>query len=158
MNEIEKRIARTVGLTWSDGAFGIERGLCTGRDVDDILFSELSCETEDSDAVIALHLEEDDNQKREFIDSMAKQFGGSVSDSMRKWIYIVVSALKEEYGADTKNLLDAIERFYADMDYPPELAPFCRYMPSVKGIAGGSEAVIVLRLDSFLRSEAIRFG
>ena len=37
MNEFQKNVARKIGFTWSDGAFGIANGLFTGLDVAEFL-------------------------------------------------------------------------------------------------------------------------
>jgi hypothetical protein len=63
----------------------------------------------------------------------------SSEELRRKWVWLLMSWLYEHQ--DEINVFETIDRLYADLGYPPEMAPFGPYAPAYqsKGGSAGSE-------------------
>ena len=76
--------------------------------------------------------------------------------SVRKWAFLELRAIRERNGEQIGKMLDDVEALYADLNYPPALARFVRYMPATpEDVASGNvgETRMVERLDEFLDKE-----
>jgi hypothetical protein len=72
-------------------------------------------------------------------------------ESKRKWLYLQLKAAYIDR-ARLRDPLGVVEQIYADFDYPPNVAPFVRYMPVRPGDASGLEALI-RRWSDFVDNE-----
>lgn len=157
MTEQERRLAVLIGLDWADARFGIEHGFCTATEFSDIAFSTLSSDSPDKEDVVRLYLAEDEIEKREFVEQVCERKGMSDTDSsIRKWAFLKLHSIRERNENQIGKLLDEVEALYADLNYPPALARFVRYMPAApENIASENlgETRMVERLDEFLDKE-----
>lgn len=84
--------------------------------------------------------------------------GPGSADSLRRWLFLQLSALWEVRGR-LADPLGAVEEVYADFDYPEVMAPFVRYMPAAPGAATGEAAILAAWRDYLEReATALRSG
>jgi hypothetical protein len=153
MTEQERKQAALIGLSWADAKFGIEHGFCTATDFSDIAFPALSGDSPDQEDVVRLYLAEDEAAKRTVVEHVCKRKEPDDELSVRKWIFLELQSIRARNGENIGRTLDEVESLYADLDYPPTLARFVRYMPAApEDIASGNvgENRMVEKLDEFL--------
>ena len=148
--------AALIGLSWADAKFGIDHGFCTATDFSDIAFPTLSGDSPDQEDVVRLYLAEDEAAKRTVVEQVCKRKEPDDELSVRKWIFLELQSIRARNGENIGRTLDEVESLYADLDYPPTLARFVRYMPAApEDIASGNvgENRMVEKLDEFLEKE-----
>lgn len=139
MTEQERKQAALIGLSWADAKFGIEHGFCTATDFSDIAFPALSGASPDQEDVVRLYLAEDEAAKRTVVEHVCKRKEPDDELSVRKWIFLELQSIRARNGENIGRTLDEVESLYADLDYPPTLARFVRYMPAApEDIASGN--------------------
>lgn len=156
MTEQERKQAALIGLSWADAKFGIDHGFCTATDFSDIAFPALSGDSPDQEDVVRLYLAEDEAAKRTVVEQVCKRKEPDDELSVRKWIFLELQSIRARNGENIGRTLDEVESLYADLDYPPTLARFVRYMPAApEDIASGNvgENRMVEKLDEFLEKE-----
>lgn len=78
----------------------------------------------------------------------------SGDDLRSRWLFVALTWLYEHRN-DLLDPLQEVEILYADLDYPPEIAHFVRYMPMV-GPDLGSQAACEARLFDYWRDYLCR--
>ena len=157
MTEQERKLAVLIGLDWADARFGIEHGFCTATEFSGIAFSALSGDSPDQEDVVRLYLAEDEIAKRELVEQVCERKGmRGTESSVRKWAFLELRAIRERNGEQIGKMLDDVEALYADLNYPPALARFVRYMPATpEDVASGNvgEKHLAEKVDEFLEKE-----
>ena len=77
----------------------------------------------------------------------------------RKWAFLIL-AWVYEHRDSFEDPLDLVEKLYADLDYPEQVAPFVRYMPTDEpdlGSRGQNEQRLFQKWAEYLQKEARYF-
>lgn len=132
-------LAEDVPLTAQDLRYGFERGFLKpadvvavaahemGRGADDEVLVALGCLLRDETARVPEVLELLDDPERVH----------DPRESARLWLYLQLKAAYAER-ARLSDPLGIVEEIYADFGYPPDVAPFVRYMPLRPGDEPGA--------------------
>jgi hypothetical protein len=122
-------IAPRVRLTWREVRFGIEAGLFSPPDTIDLAADWLS-RGDESPAILTLASMERDEPVLDAVGGLAEaEEPQDLVEIRRVWAFLVLAWLLE-HRDQYEDPLDLVERVYADLDYPEQVAPFVRYMPS----------------------------
>jgi hypothetical protein len=152
-------IRQRTRLSWSEVKYGIEEGILQPREAIDVAMDALELGAS-SEHVLALASSSADDPLLERVAHLASQeTPGNIRAIQRKWAFLVlawVNKHKNAYG----DPLDIVEKLYADLDYPEELAPLVRYMPSDEPDLGSkelNEQRLLQKWASYLQEEARHF-
>jgi hypothetical protein len=153
-------IRQRAQLTWRDVRFGIEQGLLRGRDVAEVAADQMERGTQD-DVVVELAGASPDEAVQERVQRLASaEQSEDPLDVRRKWAYLALAWIFE-HRAHYPDVLDLVEKVYADLDYPEQVAPFVRYMPSDEPDLGSrerNEQRLISKWADYLRAESVRFA
>lgn len=153
-------IRQRAQLTWSDVQFGVEQGLLQGPDVSGVAADQMERDTHD-DVVVELAGASPDEPVLERVQRLASaEQSEDPSDVRRKWAYLALAWIFE-HRAHYPDALDLVEKVYADLDYPEQVAPFVRYMPSDEPDLGSrerNEQRLISKWADYLRAESVRFA
>ncbi len=153
-------IRQRAQLTWSDVQFGIEQGLLPGQDVAGLAADQMERGTHD-ELVVELAGSAHDEPVLERVQRLASaEQSEDPLDVRRKWAYLALAWIFE-HRAHYPDALDLVEKIYADLDYPEQVAPFVRYMPSDEPDLGSrerNEQRLISKWADYLRAESVRFA
>lgn len=130
--------SKTPWLSWRELLFGFENGYIDEKGV-----SEYACDaltsTSPAEAIELASLEPQENYLvHDILKLLTDKYSSTESNLTKPWIFLLLSFLlenKENYN----DPLGIVEELYADFDYPEEIAPLVRYMPSPEGVEGSEE-------------------
>lgn len=153
-------IRQRTQLTWSDVRFGIEQGLLRCHDVAGVAADQMERGAQD-DLVVELAGAAPDEPVLERVQRLASaERIEDPLDARRKWAYLALAWIFE-HRAHYLDALDLVEKVYADLDYPEQVAPFVRYMSSDEPDLGSrerNEQRLINKWADYLRAESVRFA
>lgn len=153
-------IRQRTQLTWSDVRFGIEQGLLRGTDVAGVAADQMERGSHD-ELVVELAGAAPDEPVLDRVQTLASaEQSEDLLDIRRKWAYLALAWIFE-HRAHYPDGLDLVEKVYADLDYPEQVAPFVRYMPSDEPDLGSrerNEQRLISKWADYLRAERARFA
>lgn len=153
-------IGQRAQLTWSDMRFGIEQGLLRCQDVAEVAADQLERGVQ-NELVVELAGAAPDESVLERVQRLATaEQNEDRLDVRRKWVFLVLGWIFE-HRANYPDALDLVEKVYADLDYPEQVAPFVRYMPSDEPDLGSrerNEQRLISKWADYLRAELVRFA
>ena len=117
-----------VDLSWRDIQFGLDRQLITAQVAIDRATDRLDQSSDASVDQVELASRSASDSISELVDRLADAEAAPSNDVQDKWLYVVLAWLFENRQS-VKDPLGMVEEVYSDFDYPPEIAPFVRYMP-----------------------------
>lgn len=130
--------SKTPWLSWRELFFGFENGYIDEKGVSEYVCDALTS-TSPTEAIELASLEPHENYLvRDILKSLTDKYSSTESNLTKPWIFLLLSFLlenKENYN----DPLGIVEELYADFDYPEEIAPLARYMPSPEGVEGSEE-------------------
>lgn len=116
-------------LSWHDVKFGIEEGILQPKEAIDVAMDAIEHGTE-SEQVLALASSCPDDPLLGLVTQIASQERAPDPSVMRrKWAFLILAwvyELRDRFS----DPLEIVEKLYADLDYPEQVAPFVRYMPT----------------------------
>lgn len=98
---------------------------------------------------------------RKLVEKLASLENGDTEHATRKWRYLFLrQALSQQ--VEPAQILVAIERVYADFDYPEEMSHFIYYMPAAEDISGltpdQARQRLIALAQKFLKEEGAALG
>jgi hypothetical protein len=130
---------RTV-LSWREVRFGLDSELLVPSAAPLLAARQVASDPEPTAALIELAGQSPDEPHGEIVAALAEAEPEPEAGAIeRKWLYLVLAWLFERR-ADHADPLELVEAVYADFGYPPEIAPFVRYMPMTGPDLGSREA------------------
>ena len=118
-------------LSWRDVAWGYQNGYLNATKVIEFAWDRLSNGEESADIIeLAGILPSEEEALRNLLFKVAGSAANK--ESQKQWLILVLSWLYENQ-TSMSDTLDEIVSIYADFDYPEELVPFVRYMPTTDG-------------------------
>lgn len=152
-------IRQRTRLSWRDVKFGIEEGILQPKDAIDVAMDvmEHGAETEQ---VLALASSSPEDSLLGLVSQIAEQEKPpDLSIMRRKWAFLLLAWLYE-HRARFSDPLDMVGKLYADLDYPEQVAPFVRYMPTDEPDLGSkdlNEQRLFQKWADYLQKEARYF-
>lgn len=125
-------------LSWAEVQYGITERILRPQDVLEVAKDELEQE-EDNQLILQLASSSRDEPVLERVTQLAAaEPRQDLRAIQRKWAFLVLAWVLEHRDRYS-DPLDIAEKVYADLDYPDEVAPFIRYMPSDELDLGSKE-------------------
>lgn len=148
-------IAQRVRLTWREVRFGIDEGLFSPPESIE-LASDLLSQGDDSPAILELASKGRNEPVMEAVASLAETEAERDTVEIRRlWAFLILAWILEHRN-QYQDPLDLAEKVYADLDYPEQVAPFIRYMPSSEPDLGDpilNEARLFAKWEQYLVDE-----
>lgn len=118
------------GLTWQEVEYGFRNRLMSIEKVIEFATQIVATQSEPGDDEVTIAIAAADDPITDALRSLAERTKAeSEKDLQKRWARILV-AWSFEHRNDFDDLLAVIDDIYSAYDYPEELAPFIRYMPS----------------------------
>lgn len=131
-------IRKRTRLTWNEVKYGIMQGLFHPRDATEVALDAVE-RGADSELILELAASNPHESVLSLVERLAAcETPQEVRAVQRKWTFLVL-AWVFEHRNEYEDPLDIIEKIYADLDYPEQVAPFVRYMPEEGPDLGSKE-------------------
>jgi hypothetical protein len=131
-------IRQKTRLDWHEAKRGLEEEILEPQDVIEVARDSL-LQGEDTNYVVALASSGADEPLLEIVTRLAS--GEALRDPRtinRKWAFLLL-AWVFEHRTNYADPLDIVEKLYADLEYPEQVAPLVRYMPTDEPDLGSKE-------------------
>lgn len=127
-------IRKMMPLSWEEASWGYHRGYLGWLDIVGLASHRLELGEGDATVIELAGLSKSDAHQTEDLLSqlVLEPVDGDEKTIKAKWLYLSLAWLFKNRMA-FPDPLEMIETIYADFDYPGEVAPFVRYMPTTDG-------------------------
>jgi hypothetical protein len=131
-------------LSWKDVLWGYERQLIGWSDAVHLAEERLLSGSEDPNELELASLGKSDAYRVSDLLHILANNDSHEKDytSEKKWLFLVLAWLFKNINK-VKDPLGEVEAIYADFDYPSEIEPFVRYMPSTKNMNNENNLFVI---------------
>lgn len=150
-------IRQRTRLSWAEVKFGIEERMLRPLDAIEVAADSLEHE-EATELVTELASASPDEPILERVISLASnEQQRDIQSIQRKWAFLVL-AWVFEHRDEFQDPLEIVEKVYADLGYPEQVAPMVRYMPTEEYDLGSkeqNEERLFRRWGDYLKAEVL---
>lgn len=153
-------ICERTRLSWAEVQYGIKERILRPQDAIEVARDELE---QEADNQRILHLASSSHDES-VLDRVAQLAAAEPRQDpraiQRKWAFLVLAWVLE-HRARYSDPLDVAEKVYADLDYPEQVAPFIRYMPSDEPDLGSkelNEQRLFQKWTDYVKAEALVYS